>query len=119
MKIPPSSSTSLSNQHTFHWQNQEGQLKENNTSKISSINFNELEFLELNEKKVMAGIKTFNDIFKPTHLEFQLHDESGKYFVKIVDDKTQEVIKQIPSEDFLKMVAEAREQMGIFLDKRV
>jgi flagellar protein FlaG len=82
-------------------------VKENNTRR------------EVTVEEIHKGVENFNKIFKPTHLEFQLHDASGKYFVHIVDDNTKNVIKQIPSEEFLEMVAAAKEQNGILIDKRV
>jgi flagellar protein FlaG len=74
---------------------------------------------EVTQEQAKSALETFNKIFKPAHLEFHLHKESGKYFVQIVDDKTKEVLKQIPSEEFLRMVAEAKEQHGLVIDKRV
>jgi flagellar protein FlaG len=115
MQVPPSSSNILSNQLTYLKKNKEVL----STSKLPALDGQEPGKTEVKVEKIRTNIKTFNEIFKPTHLDFQLHEEAGKYFVKIVDDKTQEVIKQIPSEEFLNMVAEAREQLGILLDKRV
>ncbi|MFJ5716440.1 flagellar protein FlaG [Neobacillus sp. NPDC093127] len=74
---------------------------------------------ELTPEQSKNALETFNKIFKPTHLEFQIHQDSGKYFVEIVDDKTKEVLKQIPSEEFLKMIAEAKENHGLIVDIRV
>ncbi|MFF2448108.1 flagellar protein FlaG [Neobacillus sp. NPDC058068] len=74
---------------------------------------------EVNQVEIKNALNDFNKVFKPSHLEFRLHEASGKYFVNIIDDGTQEVLKQIPSEDFLEMVAAAKEQQGIIIDKRV
>jgi flagellar protein FlaG len=74
---------------------------------------------ELIAEKTKNALETFNKIFKPTHLDFQLHEESGKYFVKVIDDQTSDVLLQIPSKDFLDMVAEAKEQLGLIVDKRI
>jgi flagellar protein FlaG len=70
-------------------------------------------------EKMNNAVDHFNKVFKPTHLEFQLHENSGKYFVQIIDDMSKEVIKQIPSEDFLEMVAQFRAQQGLIIDERV
>jgi flagellar protein FlaG len=75
--------------------------------------------IEVTVEEIQKGVENFNKIFKPTHLEFQLHNASGKYFVHIIDDNTKNVIKQIPSEEFLEMVAAAKEQNGILIDERV
>jgi flagellar protein FlaG len=74
---------------------------------------------DISVEEIQKGIEKFNKIFKPTHLEFQLHEESGKYFVHIIDDTTKNVVRQIPSEEFLEMVAQAKEQNGIIIDERV
>ncbi|WHY88393.1 flagellar protein FlaG [Neobacillus novalis] len=74
---------------------------------------------EKTPEQTKNALETFNKIFKPTHLEFQIHHDSGKYFVEIIDDKTKEVLKQIPSEEFLKMIAEAKENHGLIVDIRV
>ncbi|WP_284036438.1 flagellar protein FlaG [Neobacillus sp. 114] len=74
---------------------------------------------EVTIEEINKGLEKLNIIFKPTHLEFQLHETSGKYFVNIVDDHSKEVIKQIPSEEFLEMVAAAKEQNGLLVDERI
>jgi flagellar protein FlaG len=74
---------------------------------------------EVSVEAIKKGVDNFNRIFKPTHLEFQMHDASGKYFVSIIDETTEKVIKQIPSEEFLEMVARAKEQSGIIIDERI
>lgn len=89
-------------------------LKEHN-SFIDSRNNDPLN----TEDKVKTALDSFNKIFKPTHLEFQIHRDAGRYFVQIIDDNTQEVIKQIPSEEFLKMVAETKEKLGLIIDIKI
>jgi flagellar protein FlaG len=119
MQIPPSTITSLNNQTSFPKQNKEGLPKENSLPKEPSIEIKGLDVTVDNVEKVKAALESFNEILKPTHLEFKMHNEAGRYFVKIVDDKTQEVIKQIPSEEFLKMISETKNQLGLLVDKSV
>lgn len=84
---------------------------ETSTSKSSSIEFG--------KDNMKTALDSFNKIFKKTHLEFQIHDEAGRYFVQIIDNNTQEVIRQIPSEEFLKMVAETKENLGLLIDIKI
>jgi flagellar protein FlaG len=119
MQIPPSTITSLNNQTSYPKQNKEGLPKEKTIPKEPSIEMKGQDNTAAKLDKVKAALESFNEILKPTHLEFKMHDESGRYFVKIVDDKTQEVIKQIPSEEFLKMISETKNQLGLLVDKRV
>ncbi|WP_251552272.1 flagellar protein FlaG [Neobacillus muris] len=72
------------------------------------------------EERVQHAIKNFNQIFNSTHIEFQMHEDSGKYFVQIIDNQSKEVLKQIPSEEFLEMAAATKEQQqSLLLDTRV
>ncbi len=75
--------------------------------------------VEITAEKVKDALESFNKVFKPTHLDFQLHEDSGKYFVRVIDEISKEVLVQIPSEEFLQMVSEAKEQLGLLFDKRV
>src|SRR5665647_1332827 len=42
------------------------------------------------------------------HLEFKLHKESGRYQVKVVDNDTAEVIREISTQDVLEFSAKVR-----------
>lgn len=107
------------NQTSYQKQNKERLPKEAPLQKGNSLEIKRQDIAADKLEKVKAALKSFNEILKPTHLEFQMHDEAGRYFVKIVDDKTQEVIKQIPSEEFLKMISETINQLGLLVDQRV
>ena len=52
-------------------------------------------------------------------LKFQIHEETERLMVKVYDQDTGEVIKEIPPEEFLNMVAKLRESFGIFIDQYV
>lgn len=119
MQIPQSSFASLNNHSIIPKQHKEGLPKEITPSKLQLKEVQEHEFTDEKVKKVKVALNSFNEMLKPTHLEFQMHDDAGRYFVKIVIDKTQEVIKQIPSEEVLEMIGEAKEQLGLLVDKRV
>jgi flagellar protein FlaG len=119
MKITPTTIASHNNQTSYPKQNKDRLPKEVTVQKGLSLEIKGQEIAADKLEKVKAALKSFNEILKPTHLEFQMHDEAGRYFVKIVDDKTQQVIKQIPSEEFLKMISETRDQLGLLVDQRV
>ena len=52
------------------------------------------------------------------HLEYNLHEDSGQYFVKVIDDKTDEVIREIPPEKLLDIYSSLMEMVGLFVDER-
>jgi flagellar protein FlaG len=109
-------SNKINNSLTTIMQNNEFSLRDDKQIIQVSTQIKSQEIMEQQTKK---AIESFNQIFKPTHLEFQLHQDSGRYYVQIVDDKNKQVLKQIPSEEFLQMIVEAKEQLGIVFDKRV
>ncbi len=52
-----------------------------------------------------------------TELRFVLHEESGEIMVKVINAKTQEVIREIPPEWVLKIVASVKRMLGLILDR--
>lgn len=119
LQIPSSLTSNFNNQLITIKTGKENQAEVMNNEKKPPEDMQQAKPAEVTQEQAKSALETFNKIFKPAHLEFHLHKESGKYFVQIVDDKTKEVLKQIPSEEFLRMVAEAKEQHGLVIDKRV
>ncbi|SHK01041.1 flagellar protein FlaG [Tepidibacter formicigenes] len=72
------------------------------------------------EKKLIEAIEKSNKELLGTnsHLKFSIHEKTKEIVVKIVDNETKKVIKEIPSEKILDMVADMCERAGIFVDKR-
>jgi flagellar protein FlaG len=66
-------------------------------------------------------IGAMNELIKPSHTasKFVLHEKLNDYYVQIVDEVTQEVIKEIPNKKFLDMYAQMIDFMGIFVDKKI
>ncbi|NLJ34255.1 MAG: flagellar protein FlaG [Firmicutes bacterium] len=52
-------------------------------------------------------------------LKFSIHEASERMQVFVIDGLSQEVIKEIPPEEFLNIVAHIREMVGLLLDERV
>lgn len=58
-------------------------------------------------------------IFKDNdHFEFKIHEGTGRMMVKLVDNETKEVIKEIPPEKILDLVASIWDLVGILVDER-
>ncbi len=53
-----------------------------------------------------------------THLKFQLHDKLNEYYVEVIDDQTNQVIREIPSKKMMDMVAQMHEMIGILIDEK-
>jgi flagellar protein FlaG len=52
------------------------------------------------------------------HLEYDYHERSGEYFVKVIDDETDKVIREIPPEKLLDIYSSLMEMVGLFYDER-
>jgi len=52
-------------------------------------------------------------------LEFSMHEESGRTMIKVVEKDTGALIKQIPPEEVLELIARMGDVLGILFDKRV
>lgn len=72
------------------------------------------------ERQFIDSIEKSNGDFKVlnTNLSFSIHEKTKQISVKIINSDTKEVIKEIPSEKILDMVAAMLERTGLFMDKR-
>lgn len=70
--------------------------------------------------KLKQAINELNHFFSYYHLQFTVHEASGRYQVKMVDEKTQEVIREWPADTILEISARFKElledDLGILLD---
>ncbi|MEH7302495.1 flagellar protein FlaG [Neobacillus drentensis] len=73
------------------------------------------------KEKTEKVINSMNEFLKAsnTHLKFQFHDELKEYYVTLVDDTTNEVVKEIPSKKLLDMYAAMTDYLGLLVDKKV
>ncbi|UII55609.1 flagellar protein FlaG [Cytobacillus spongiae] len=74
-----------------------------------------------NKEKISAQIDSMNKMFElnMTSLKFNLHEDTDRYYVEVRNQDTQEVIKEIPSKEFLDLMARIAEFSGFLVDKRV
>ncbi|MBP2027775.1 flagellar protein FlaG [Acetoanaerobium pronyense] len=72
------------------------------------------------EKQLIEAVESGNKELKhlETNLRFSIHEKTKQITVKIIDTATDEVIKEIPSEKILDMVAAMMEKAGLLVDKR-
>lgn len=74
---------------------------------------------KMDENTVSFMTKELNELMSKINcdLEFQYHKEVNMMSVKMLDKKTQEVLKEVPPEDMIKHMIKARDWLGAFLDK--
>ncbi len=74
------------------------------------------------EKRVQDEVDDFNEAvesFMVRDLKFQIHRGSDRLFVQVIDVVHDEVISEMPPEEFLDMVAKIQDMVGIILDELV
>ena len=72
------------------------------------------------EKAVVKAIEKANKalVMTKTQLEFSIHEKTKEIMVKVIDANTKEIIREIPPEKILDMVAKMLELSGILVDER-
>lgn len=73
------------------------------------------------EEEIKAAIGSVNKAINPydRKLEFSVHEATRYISVKVIDTNTDEVIREIPPEKILDMVAKLWEMAGIIVDKKI
>ena len=74
----------------------------------------------LAKSTVQQALETANESLKinRTSARFKYHEATKQVSIKIVDDETQEVIKEIPPEKAIEMVEKMLELTGILVDEK-
>lgn len=74
------------------------------------------EFTKDNIDKALEKLNTFlRD--EDTHAVYEVHDKLKDIMIKIVDNKTNEVVLEIPPKKILDLVAKMCEMVGILVDE--
>lgn len=71
-------------------------------------------------RRMKRAIDQVNDKMRPTKTkcEFSYHEETKRVSIKVIDQDTDEVIREIPPEETLEMIAKAWELAGLLVDER-
>ncbi len=51
-------------------------------------------------------------------IHFTKHEESGRLWIKVIDTETKKVVREIPPEEILNIVARLDEIIGLLVDER-
>lgn len=82
---------------------------------------NRLEPGTFDEELVGLVTEAFNELMSRINcdLEFQYHKEVNMMSIKMVDKKTNEVIKEVPPEEMIENIVRARDWIGAFIDRNM
>lgn len=87
----------------------------------SSDKNNGLEKKEYTKEQLENAVESVNEFFKAEQKEskFVFHEGLNQYFVRLVDSKTEEVIKEIPPESLLNAFYEMQKLVGLIVDEKI
>jgi len=94
-------------------------------SSIESINISQISNFEISEmpiseKAVIQAIQKANRAISGANrrFEFSIHEKTKEVMIKVIDSDTNDVIREIPSEKILDMIASMWEMAGLIVDER-
>lgn len=92
-----------------------------NGNNQSVITTNVLEKHNTKEDEIISSIEKANKKLQgsATELSFSVHSGTKQIMIKILDTNTKEIVKEIPSEKILDMVANLMETAGLIIDKKM
>jgi flagellar protein FlaG len=76
---------------------------------------------EITEGEVKKAVDKINKFLQGevTHVEYERHDVlKNEFIIRIINNETKEVIKEIPPKKILDMVAELYKLAGVIVDKK-
>lgn len=93
-------------------------VSEKNDSNMSNEDNNQ-EKKQLSDRTIKQVVSDLNrKINNNTIAEFGYHDDTNRVTIKIVDKETKDVIREIPPEKTLDLIAKAWELAGILVDEK-
>ncbi len=84
-------------------------------------NQSEVQMDEKTKEKLENVIHSLNEFVgaSTSHLKFEFHEKLQEYYVTIVDDKTKEIVREIPAKKMLDVYAAMTEFLGLMVDKKI
>lgn len=79
---------------------------------------NSEEFEQPTLDQMKKAVESINKKANNSTVQFGIHEETNRITVKIVDKETKKVIKEVPAEKTLDMIAKAWELAGILVDEK-
>lgn len=73
---------------------------------------------QASNEQIKKAVEKLNKSLSNSEAIFGIHDATNRVTIKIVDKETKEVIKELPPEKTLDMIAKAWELAGILVDER-
>lgn len=71
-----------------------------------------------NTEAIKKAVEEINKKMKNSEAVFGIHDGTNRVTIKIVDKKSKEIIKELPPEKTLDMIAKVWEMAGLLVDEK-
>lgn len=71
-----------------------------------------------NTERIKKAVEDMNKKMANSEAQFGIHEATNRVTIKIVDKKTKEVIKELPPEKTLDMIAKVWEMAGLLVDEK-
>ena len=94
-------------------------MVENAQEKGQSNNGEQSQDQQAYHEKIRKAVETLNKKMPNSEAVFGIHEDTNRVTIKIVDKSTKEVIKELPPEKTLDMIARVWEMAGILIDERM
>ena len=78
------------------------------------LNKNSLQDLKERVEQLNETLRVFDK-----RLRFDIHEETNRVMVQVLDAETDEILREIPPEKILDMVASIEEAIGLIVDERI
>lgn len=75
----------------------------------------------ISKEKLEEVVKGLNEFLQPSHtsLKFNVHEDLKEYYVQLIDDRTKEVVREIPPKKLLDMYAAMMKFVGLIVDRKI
>lgn len=93
-------------------------LNNNSEKKIKPVENVELD--EVKKRELNKAVKELNKYLEKenAYAKYDVHEKFGDIMIKIIDEKTKDIILEVPPKKILDMVAKICEEAGIVLNKK-
>lgn len=105
-------------------QNSDGQSIKTNTANdniVVNITSNGVEHRAIRENDLKKAVDSVNKnlVKDDSHIEYEIYGKFRDITIKIVDNNTKRVIREMPPKNIIDMITKFCEMAGLFLDQKV
>lgn len=94
-------------------------IVDNTKDKANAVNdLSNGETKQPSNEQIRKAVETLNKKMSNSEAIFGIHEATNRVTIKIIDKDTKEVIKELPPEKTLDMIAKVWEMAGILVDER-